>query len=225
MSRNIPLNCFNRRSFVSSMIAGSVGILSGCGWDGHFTLLGYSTRPNYDLGIKTVYVPIFQNKVFQTTPHRELEMELNRAIIREIESKTPYKVTDDPDRADTELLGTVVTFSKNALNRTQQNDVREVEYTLAVELVWRDLRDGRILTNPRRAQGEINAIELPAFDPNNPPIAPGPEAPIPVRVSTTGRGIPELGESSATGQSMAINRMAVQIVSMMENPWMLNCDK
>ena len=23
-------------------------LLGGCGWDGHFSLFGYTTRPNYD---------------------------------------------------------------------------------------------------------------------------------------------------------------------------------
>jgi len=34
--------------------------LCGCESGGHFTFLGYTTRPNYDTCIKTVYVPIFQ---------------------------------------------------------------------------------------------------------------------------------------------------------------------
>lgn len=216
-----------RRRFLATLSLGAFGAcsLSGCRTDGNFSFLGYSTQPNYDTSIATVYVPTFQNKVFQTTPHREMEQHLTRAVIREIEVRTPYKVIDDPEKADTELLGTIVGFTKVVVNRTQQNDAREVEYGLTVELVYRDLRDGGILTNPRRAQGEINPSELPAFDPNNTPLPKGPDTPRPVRVLTTGRGIPELGETSTTGEKMAVDRMAVRIVSMMEKPWTLDRDR
>lgn len=216
-----------RRRFLAQLSFGAFGAcsLSGCAWDGHFSFLGYTTRPNYDCSIATVYVPTFQNKIFQTTPHRELEQHLTRAVIREIEAKSPYKVIDDPEKADTELLGTVFNLTKTVVNRTQQNDAREIEYALTVELVWRDLRDGKILTNPRRATSEINPSELPAFDPNNVPLPRGPEAPQPVRVITTGRGIPELGESSSTAEKMVVDRMAVRIVSMMEKPWVLDRDR
>ena len=37
--------------------------LPSCAWDGHFDLLGYSTKPNYDTTIRTVRVPIFKNRV------------------------------------------------------------------------------------------------------------------------------------------------------------------
>ena len=38
----------------------AVALVPGCAsWDGHFCLFGYTTRPLYDLGIRTVRVPIF----------------------------------------------------------------------------------------------------------------------------------------------------------------------
>ena len=68
--------------------------MASCESWGHFTFLGYTTRPNYDECIKTVYVPIFDNKTFR----RGMEFDLTRAVIREIEAKTPFKVVDDPNR-------------------------------------------------------------------------------------------------------------------------------
>jgi hypothetical protein len=56
--------------------------LPACEWDGQFTVLGYTTRPNYDSGIRTVRVPIFKNVTFW----RGLEFDLTRAVVREIES-------------------------------------------------------------------------------------------------------------------------------------------
>jgi hypothetical protein len=49
-----------------------------------------------------------------------------------------------------------------------------------------------------------------------------PNAPPPwafTMVSSTAHFRPELGESISTAQKMNVDRMAVQIVSMMENPW------
>ena len=69
--------------------------LSGCESGGHFTFLGYTTRPNYDTCIKTVYVPIFESKILLDETRRQIPFDLTRAVIREIEAKTPYKVVSD----------------------------------------------------------------------------------------------------------------------------------
>ena len=86
----------------------------------------------YDSNIKTVYVPVFNNRAFQTTPFRGIEVDITRAVVREIGAKTKFKVVSDCDRADTELKGLVVNISKNILNRNQQNLTREAEVVLTV---------------------------------------------------------------------------------------------
>ena len=182
-------------------------VLTSCGWDGQITLLGYTTRPNYDMNIKTVRVPIFKNATFR----RGLEFELTRAVVREIEAKTPYKVVSD-GCPDTELIGTVVFLNKNLLNRNQLNEVREAETVLAAEIIWRDLRSGDILSRPRQNPG------TPPPPPPGPPGAPAPPPP-PVLVQSTATFIPELGESLTTAEKKNVDRLAVQIVSMMEIPW------
>jgi len=207
---------------LSRLCAGSLAMLAGCNWDGHFTMLGYSTRPNFDEKLKTIYVPIFKNKAFQWTPHRGAEMELTRAVIREIEATTPMKVISDCNRADTELLGTLVTLNKNLLNRNQQNEVREGEIALGVELVWRNLRTQQILSNPRRPIGILQAGELPPFDPDNLPRPEAAEIPIPALIILTGRYLPEVGESNASAQQRVCNKLAKQIVNMMEADWQLS---
>jgi len=211
----------NRRSALALLFGGTATFVAGCASDGHLGFLGYSTAPNYDPTIRTVYVPIFKSKVFVTTPYREMEMTLTRAVIDAIESKTPMKVLSDPDGADSELQGTIVSLPKLLQNRTPFNEVREIALYLVVDLVWHDLRpgnEGRILTNPRKRDDAQPAMDFP-FDAANPPAAPGPDKPLPVRLSTSGRAIPELGESNTTALQMAIDRMAVKIVSAMEQPW------
>jgi hypothetical protein len=129
-------------------------LLPSCAsWDGHIDVLGYTTRPNYDCTIRTVRVPIFKNRTFWTvTPVVGMEMDLTRAVIRQIEMITPYKVVDEG--ADTELRGTIIAFTKAVLNYNQFNTPRETETALTVELIWRDLRTGKILSRAPRRPGQ-----------------------------------------------------------------------
>ncbi len=179
-------------------------LLPSCESGGHFSLLGYTTRPNYDCSIRTVRVPLFKNNTFR----RGVEFDLTRAVIREIEAKTPFKVVGQDCAADTELTGTIVALNKNIIGRNQLNEVREAETVLAVEVIWKDLRSGECLSGPRPAPG-------------TPPPLPG-TPPVPARpviVQSVGGFIPELGESLATAEQKNVNRLATQIVSMMETPW------
>jgi hypothetical protein len=179
-------------------------LLPSCAWDGQFTILGYTTRPNYDPGIRTIRVPIFKNNTFI----RGLEFDLTRAVIREIEARTPFKVVSEGCPADTELTGKIVTLTKLAINRTQLNEVREAQTTLGVEIIWRDLRTGEILSQPR-----------PKSDPDGPPPPPPDAPPKPLLIQSLGSYIPELGSSTTTSLQQNVNRLAVQLVSKMEIPW------
>jgi hypothetical protein len=207
----------NRRAAFKRILLGMVLpapilaiFLPACEWDGQFTILGYTTRPNYDSSIRTVRVPIFKNVTFW----RGLEFDLTRAVVREIEAKTPYKVVGANCSADTELTGTIINFQKNIINRDQLNEVREAETVLSVEVVWKDLRAdhvGEILSRPRPGP---NA-------PVPPPPAPGaPPPPVPgVLVQSIGHFAEELGQSTTTAQKENVDRLAVHIVEMMERPW------
>jgi hypothetical protein len=195
-------------SCLLASICAAALLLPSCAGDGHFTILGYTTRPNYDCSIKTVRVPIFKNQ----TMRRGVEFDLTKAVVREIEQKTPFKVVGLDCGADTELTGNIVTLTKNILNRNQLNEVREAEMVLAVEIIWRDLRaghEGEILSLPKNG---------PWVKPDLPPGAPPPLVP-PVVITSTGGFIPELGGSITTAEKQAVDRLAVQIVSMMEVPW------
>jgi hypothetical protein len=233
-------------------------ILPSCATDGHVTLLGYTTKTNYDTSIRTVRVPIFKNRTMWTVaPVVGMEQDLTRAVVREIELKTPYKVVQDCENADTELRGVIVSFAKVMLNYNPYNEVREAETQLIVQLIWRDLRTGKILSRgPRRpgggADGEPrqpllatpdsifppgvkvppvastplapNVVLGPDDDPlneaQNPFLDPVTKQPIPPAiVSSTGHFRPELGESLTTAMQENYDRMAVQIVSLMEVGW------
>lgn len=184
-------------------------LLAGCSSDGHFELLGYTTRPNYDPRIQRIYVPIFENLTFR----RGIEFDLTRAVIREIEAKTPYKVTDNRDQADAELLGRVIGRRKTILNFNQLNEVREAEVFLVVDLAFMDLRPGHcgksLLISERKQEepGLPLPLDNKILDPKLYPR---------VVVQPAGTFIPELGGSLTTAEQQLIDRLAVQIISMME---------
>src|SRR6516162_2683621 len=98
------------------LLAGVLAVLPGCGtWDGNFCILGYTTKPLYDLSIHSVRVPVFKNLTFL----RGLENQLTEAVVREIHAKTPYRVVQDCEAADTELIGTIVSRNKAVTNLNQ----------------------------------------------------------------------------------------------------------
>jgi hypothetical protein len=164
--------------------------LPACTWDGHFTLLGYSTRPNYDTCYKTIRVNIFKDPTFwAVVPAPGLEQNLTWALVHEIEQKTPWKVSQN--NPDLEVTGVIRSFTKSVLNYNQLNEQREVETTLVCEVVWRDLRTGQILSTPamRAIEGLSPGGILPPGTPD--PLAiqgaglPNPLAPPP---ASTGGG-------------------------------------
>ena len=133
-----------------ALLAACCLALPACETDGNFTILGYTTRPNYDCTIKTVYVPMFKSRIMEDSAPRGIEEELTKAVVREIEEKTPYKVISQECAADTELAGTITGFTKQLLNRNQLNGVGEAETLLTVEVVWRRYHTGEILSQPKR---------------------------------------------------------------------------
>jgi hypothetical protein len=182
------------------LIATATALASGCGWDGHFSVLGYTTHPNYDTSIRTVYVPIFKNDSF----YKWREQDLTRYVIREIESKTPYKVVSSPLHADTELIGKIVNVNKQLINTNQVGEVRQAQVIVGAQIIWRDLRPGKVgdvLSGPRQGGAGTPPPGVPA---------------LPTLVTAQGTFETELGGSITQAQADALNRMAVQIVSMME---------
>jgi hypothetical protein len=184
--------------------------LPACGPDRQFTLLGYTTNPNYECKYHYLHVPIFKNRTMGAF-RQDIAFDLTREVIAQIEQKTPYKVVDDVAKADTELTGTVFLVNKNVLNRNQLNEIREVQTVLAVELVWRDTRTGEILSQPAPGTRPPPLIQVAPLQPSvgqsalgqlpivSPPVVPlstpaAPELPpTPTRPLTPGVVDPPVG--------------------------------
>jgi hypothetical protein len=190
------------------VLLAAVCLLPSCQSDGHINIFGYTSEPNYDTSIHTVRVPIFKNVSPRDSVREGMEFQLTRAVIREIQLKTPFEVRNDGCPADTELSGKIVYYNKNVINRNQLNEVREAEFTLAVEVTWTDLRTGEILSQqPLKLPYPMTQDDLPDMKPP------------PVLVQSVASMIPELGQSNTSARQSNIDKIAVQIVSMMEKKW------
>jgi hypothetical protein len=152
---------------------------------------GYRAGNIYGPEVRTVEVPIFQNDTFR----RGIEYQLTEAVQREIQSRTPFRLAKGRG-ADTRLTGRIVDTRKDVLGETRWDDPRELQLSLAIRVTWEDLRTGHVL-----AQQDV-------------PLQPD-------ALPLTGQAefAPEVGQSLATATKDSVQRLATQIVNMMEVPW------
>ncbi len=112
-----------------------IGMTTGCGY-------GVGHRGMFASNVKTVHVPIFQNKDFR----RGLEFQLTEALIKAIELHTPYKTTSNKGRADTALTGEIIEVRQGTLGLDFETHLpRETQATIIASFRWKDLRNGKIL--------------------------------------------------------------------------------
>src|SRR3954464_15551144 len=114
--------------------------LTGCGYSTNGgdqqSGSGYQWRSLYREDVKTVAVPIFQNKSFR----RGVEFQLTRALVQQIEAKSPYKVVPK-ERADTILDGEITEVRlQNVSTDSQLAIPQEQLYVITVDFIWKDLR-------------------------------------------------------------------------------------
>ncbi|MBX7166820.1 MAG: hypothetical protein K1X74_10785 [Pirellulales bacterium] len=145
----------------------------------------------YPPEIRTVYVPIFDS----TSYRRNLGERLTEAVVKEIQLKTPFQVVNTPN-ADSVLTGTLVNDTKRVIVTSPTDEARESELTFQVQVRWVD-RQGTLLRAPA-------AVAIP-----------GALADVDYASSV----VPEAGQSIVVGQQKAIQKIAEQIVGLMEAPW------
>jgi len=105
----------------------------------------YTREPVYPADIRTVAVPIFENR----STYRDVQFDLTEALIKQIELRTPYKVVS-PELADTVLRGSVVHVSQNVLSRRRAGGLpQELEMQITAHLEWTDVRSGNVLRSRR----------------------------------------------------------------------------
>lgn len=152
---------------------------------------GYIVGGAYTPEIRSVHVPVFESRSFR----RGYEYQLTEAVQKEIQNRSHFRLAKEP-MADSRLTGRLVSIRKRALTESNSDNPRELELEMAIEVTWEDLRTGRIL-----AQQQI-ALEPEVVD-----------------LLARGRYAPEVGQSLATGTKEVTDRLARQVVDMMEMPW------
>ncbi|HWE37233.1 MAG TPA: LptE family protein [Isosphaeraceae bacterium] len=148
---------------------------------------GYSIRPPFDPNVRTIYVPIFRTT---NTFRRDLNFQLTKAIIDEINRRTPYRVVNSYEQADAVLEGTLDIADKNIFVENPNNLPRQLQAILTVNARLYD-----------------NRVPDEKFDK------------IPTTFTENVSFYPELGETTQLAYTKAINNIAAQIVGAMEQPW------
>ena len=155
--------------------------------------LGYhvGTKSLFGQDIKTVYVPVFESDIDRPG----VAERLTEAVCKRIEARSPYKVVGRPD-ADSVLTGKIATDIKAITLYNRFNDVRQRTGTLSVFITWKDRRNKDLRPFEAIPWNESSAT-----------------------VRATSYFMPEFGQSIATAEMEQIDRIADQIVGMMEIPW------
>jgi hypothetical protein len=155
--------------------------------------LGYhvGTKSLFGQDIKTVYVPIFESNLERP----DIGERLTEAVCKRIEARSSYKVVGRPD-ADSVLSGKIAASGKVITLYNNFNDVRQQTRTMAVFITWKDRRNR-----------ELRSFEAIPWNESS------------ATVSATSYFMPESGQSVATSEMEQIDRIADQIVGMMEIPW------
>lgn len=151
---------------------------------------GYAVGPQYNPEIRSVEVPVFRND----SDRRGIEYQITEAVHKQIQSRTPFRLTSESG-ADTILKGRIVSLRKQTLGRTGFDDARELQLNLVCEVTWEDARTGAVL-----AEQDVKI---------NPDL---------ITFATQSEFAPETGQSLATAQAQAFERLARSIVDMMEVP-------
>ena len=147
---------------------------------------GYSFQSVYAKNVKSVTVPIFENYTY--TP--ELPTQLTEGLIKELQTRTPWAVTDR-EHADATLSGVVRSVELRKLSSDSNSGlVQEVAVTVLVDFELRDNRTGKVIMSRRRFAG------TDTFVPS--------------------RGT---GERIEVGQTAAVGRLSRDIVSELRSTW------
>jgi hypothetical protein len=135
-------------------------------------------------------VPVIQSSSFR----RGLGEQLTEAVVKELETSTPYKVVGETD-ADSVLEISIDSDIKRIQAETSTDEPRNVEHSWQVHMSWRDRR-GNLITRS----------SLPLDD-------------TVVGVVQAQAIIAEAGQSLTSAQQRIVQKLATQIVGQMEAGW------
>jgi hypothetical protein len=165
------------------LYAAVVLAITGCGSDAS---KGWVFGTTYDTSIKTVAVPVVQNNTFD----REVGYLLTKALIQQIETRTPWRVADETV-ADTLLEVRITKVDMRSLSNSRLTKLdQEMALELTTDWTWERLDDNSTIT------GWDGMGTNGMFFPSNP-----------------------LGERIELGRLQAVDLMAQAIVDRMAKAW------
>ena len=170
--------------------AALLGAIAICGISG---CAGYrfGSATLFRPGIRTVHVPVVRNDTFRL----DLGIRLSEALVKEIDRRTPYKVTGDPN-ADTTLNCRIFNATKRVLTENVNDDPRALETGITVNATWTS-RNGELLMQDNLT----------------------PDARSTIAFGQDSRFVPEAGQTIDSATQVAIENLAERIVSQMEIRW------
>ena len=156
---------------------------------------GYNVGPRglYCDEIKTIFVPMVEADTYRAA----FGERLTEAVCKKITEQTPYALAG-PGEADAELSIRLVSETQSVSAFNRYNDTRQKSANLAVTAVLRARRGGAVLA-------ESSPILLTSDGGAN--------------VTSQGYLVAEMGQSTATAQQEAIDKIADEIVGLLESGW------
>ena len=116
------------------------------------TACGYSTRAMISEDYKTIAVPIFEN---QTRRH-DLEFEVTRAVVEELNARTHLAVVSDPRGADLVLSGRLVDIDEDPVSRRGKQRPRDSVVFVTAEIEVKATGSGETIVAARRVTEREN---------------------------------------------------------------------
>jgi len=113
---------------------------------------GYHSTLRSDKDIKTITVPVFDNK----TRWREIEFELTNLVHRDIKGCSSLQMVSRPEDADIIVKGEITDYYKPVLVEDGQDNVVAAAARITVTVSVIDQKTGKpILTQTRAVQGQF----------------------------------------------------------------------
>lgn len=127
-----------RRSVLALVLGLALGA-GGC---------GYSLRPSLPGGMRTVHVPVLENR----TQEPGIEDSLTQALTQALVTAGRVAIAADRQSADGSLEGAVVEYSLTSLAFDRSANVTQYRLRIALALTLRDLRKNQVVWRQARIE-------------------------------------------------------------------------
>lgn len=107
---------------------------------------GYSTNSLVPTTYHTVAIPIFVND----TRRRDLEIEVTRAVVEEMQSRTHLRVVPESTGPDLVMKGVLHEVDESGVSRRGHQRIREQDLFVTAEIEVQDRRAGKTLVAKQR---------------------------------------------------------------------------